>query len=121
MDMLEQSATSLRWSNTGKDATICEKIVMDADRLDAIGAVGIARAFAYGGAHKMHLYDADAPEMEYTSGSVSRSTISHMYDKLQHIRERIFTEAAKPIAESRHAFMMEYLKQFKFEIHREIA
>jgi uncharacterized protein len=66
---LKASATSLRWSNDGSLASIEEKIVMDADRLDAIGAIGIIRAAAYGGAKKMHMYDAKSPEIDYSSGT----------------------------------------------------
>ena len=118
LDQLQGTALSLRWSNTGADATICELIVMDADRLDAIGAIGIIRAASYGGAHGNLMYDADAPEIVYKSGITSRSTISHFYDKLQFVRDHIFTEAAKPIAEERHIFMMAFLDQFKSEINR---
>jgi uncharacterized protein len=113
---LQYAASSLRWSNTGALATPYEKIVMDADRLDAIGAIGVIRAAAYGGAHGNLMYDADASEIIYTSGVTSRSTISHFYDKLQFVKDRIFTEAAKPIACERHQFMMRFLEQFKLEI-----
>jgi uncharacterized protein len=93
---------------------------MDADRLDAIGAIGIIRAAAYGGAKKMHMYDAKSPEIDYSSGTTSASTISHFFDKLQHIRSRMFTDTGKGIAEHRHAFMMDaFMPEFMFEVHQQ--
>lgn len=83
--------------------TLEGKIVQDADRLDAIGAIGIARTFAYGGAKGQLIYQ-DA-ETENTS-------IKHFYNKLLLIKDKLNTDAAKQIAEKRHAFIETFLSQF---------
>lgn len=92
------------------------KIVQDADRLDAIGAVGIARTFAYGGHKGREMYDPDVPPQQHNSfaaysGSAS-PTINHFYEKLLLLKDRMNTAYAKRIAEGRHRYMEEYLDQF---------
>ncbi|MCP3025907.1 HD domain-containing protein [Halobacillus sp. A5] len=79
------------------------KIVQDADRLDAIGAVGIARTFAYGGLKKQLIYD----ENDHYS-----SSIQHFYDKLLHLSSGMHTKKAQEEARKRHDFMEQYLRQF---------
>ena len=95
------------------------QIVQDADRLDAIGAVGIARAFAYGGHKDRALYDpAEAPDLHQNFEQYKNnqsSTINHFYEKLLLLRERINTRTARQIADQRHAFMEAYLAQFMRE------
>lgn len=119
---LERSATSLRWSNDGSEATMVEKVVMDADRLDAIGAIGIIRAASFGGANNLHMYDAEAPETDYKSGSASSSTITHFFEKLQYVKDRLFTYTAQEIGNERHLFMMdEFMPEFMYEIHHQIS
>jgi len=91
-------------------------IVQDADRLDAIGAIGIARTFAYGGHKSRLIYDPSIiPVMhndfqEYKSSSAP--TINHFYEKLLLLKDRMNTKTAKTIAEKRHQFMIGYLVQF---------
>jgi uncharacterized protein len=95
------------------------QIVQDADRLDAIGAVGIARAFAYGGHKGRLLYDpAEAPALHQNFEQYKNnqsSTINHFYEKLLLLRERINTRTARQIADQRHAVMEAYLAQFMRE------
>lgn len=78
------------------------KIVQDADRLDAIGAIAIARTFAYGGSMNRKIYEEHSEEC----------SIAHFYDKLLLLKENMNTDIAKEIAIKRHKYMEEYLERF---------
>ena len=92
------------------------QVVQDADRLDAIGAIGIARCFNYGGFKDRPLYNPEIiPNLNMTKEEYKNSTaptINHFYEKLLLLKDKMNTEAGKKIAESRHQFMEIYLKQF---------
>lgn len=95
------------------------EIVQDADRLDAIGAIGIARAFNYGGFKNRVLYDPEiAPQMNMSKETYKNSTsptLNHFYEKLLLLKDRMNTETGKQIAEQRHKFMEDFLSQFYAE------
>ena len=92
------------------------KVVQDADRLDAIGAIGIARAFACGGAKGQLIYDADVKFTEHRTAEAylksCGTTINHFYEKLLLLKDRMNTAAGRAIAEERHRFMEGYLRRF---------
>lgn len=96
--------------------TIEGKCVQDADRLDALGALGIARAFAFGGSRKRELYNPGIPprenmtEEEYRSGN--STTVNHFYEKLFRLKDLMNTRTARNIAERRESFMRTYLDEF---------
>lgn len=95
------------------------QIVQDADRLDALGAIGIARAFAYGGHKGRPLYDpAIGSEQHATFAAYQSSagpTLNHFYEKLLLLKDRMNTETGRRLAEERHAFLEEFLLRFYAE------
>ena len=95
------------------------EIVQDADRLDAIGAIGIARCFNYGGFKDRTLYDPDIrPNLNMNKSEYKASeapTLNHFYEKLLLLKDQMNTKTAKTIAKKRHEFMELYLKQFYAE------
>ncbi|MCW3804343.1 HD domain-containing protein [Plebeiibacterium marinum] len=97
-----------------------QKVVRDADRLDALGAIGIARTFHYGGSKDRELFNPEIPPMAYQSTQEYRNstspTINHFYEKLLLLKDRMETEMGKELAKERHLFMEGFLKQFYSEI-----
>ena len=94
-------------------------VVQDADRLDAIGAIGIARAFAYGGWRGRALFEPGVPSVMHATAESYRdgsgSTINHFAEKLLLLKDRLNTEAARRLAADRHRFMEQFLERFHAE------
>ena len=98
-----------------KEFSIEGKIAQDADRLDALGAIGIARTFAYGGKKGKLMYnpnDNDLVNEEEYRKKGSKTSISHFYDKLLKIKDLMNTDSAKTIAEERHKYLENFLQEF---------
>ncbi len=107
----------------GKDSVIPSSIegkcVQDADRLDALGAMGIARTFAYSGSHQRILHDPEIPPLmdmnEKTYRNHTSTAINHFYEKLFLIKDMLNTDTAREIAQHREAFMKDFLDEFFLE------
>ena len=99
-------------------------IVQDADRLDAMGAIGIARTFNYGGFKNREMYNPNiAPDLNMTKEEYKHSTaptLNHFYEKLLLLKDRMNTNTGKLMAEQRHQFMVSYLEQFYKEWNGEV-
>ncbi|WP_277584318.1 HD domain-containing protein [Psychrobacillus antarcticus] len=113
------TAISFNGGHEVEAETIEAKIVRDADRLDAIGAVGIARTFAYGGAKGRLLYDANETPRESMSVEEYRTkqtaSVTHFYEKLLKLSEGMQTKKGKELAIERHAFMELFLENLRKE------
>ena len=113
--------SNISW-NKGKNAelnSLNAKIVRDADRLDAIGAMGIIRAIEYGNAKQTNFYDEEniiEKDGKFEFNKITKSTLSHFYEKLLLLKDKMHTETARAMAEERHNFMLLFLEEFYNEI-----
>ena len=106
-----------------KLVTIEGRIVHDADKLDAMGAVGIGRAFAYGGVQGRPMHDPSRRAEQHTSfeaykmvnNPATGTTINHFYEKLLLLQDRMFTKTGQALARHRHAVMEQFLEEFLSE------
>ena len=111
------SETSFKGAEVATPVSSIESaVVQDADRLDALGAIGIARAFAYGGSKNRPLYDPNEKttmHRDFEAYANSKgSTVNHFYEKLLLLKDRMHTESGRKMAVERHRFMEDFLKRF---------
>lgn len=118
IEAVTHAIRSHRYSEPPKPVSLEAKILSDADNLDALGAVGIARCFTYGGERGSPIHDPDLPPAadETSSGSTQ---FNHFYKKLRDLPDRMYTKRGREIAEERWEFMEQYLNRFDAEITAE--
>ena len=114
---IKEIISTISYSAGEMDLTSVEaEIVQDADRLDALGAIGIARTFAYGGKKGQPMYDPslsvreEMTKQEYRMGK--SSSVHHFYEKLLRLQDLLNTDTAKDIARERHEYMVRFLEEF---------
>lgn len=119
IDSVIQIMDEISFSKGMLPSSLEGRIVQDADRLDAIGAIGIARAFAYGGYKEREIYNPDIPPTEYATKEEYKKntnpTLNHFYEKLLLLKDLMNTPKGKAMAQERHVFMQNYLDQFHLE------
>jgi uncharacterized protein len=109
-----------RFRGTLPPQTIEAKVLHDADKLDAIGAIGVARAFAYGGHEGQRLWAEVPASYEESLATRSEHTPVHEYQmKLSQIKQRLLTESARTVAEERHSFMVAFFDRLEQEVRGE--
>lgn len=104
---------------SGGMRTLAGRCVQDADRLDALGAIGIARCFAYGGHAGRLLHDPDVPPVLHESAAAYKAakgtSLNHFYEKLLLLKERMNTPSGRALAEERHRYMEDFVARFLAE------
>jgi len=113
-----------RFRTNPEPATLEAQVLFDADKLDAIGAVGVARAFAYGGAHRQRLWaPIEAVDvarwLEEGDHPHDHTPVHEFVVKLSRLKERLFTSTGRSIAEERHAYMIDFFERFDAEVRGE--
>lgn len=121
-DAVAEAIAAHRFRGTRAPQTLEAKILFDADKLDSIGAIGIARAFALAGALNQRLWSEPAPNAIATRDqhNSQHTPVAEFAVKLSKVHERIFTATAQRIAEERHAFMTEFFARLGQEVRGEM-
>lgn len=104
-----------RYSNAYEPETLEAELVCDADNLDALGAVGIARCFTYGGELGETIHDPDLPP-DADDTTAGATQYNHIHRKILRLTERMYTDAGREIAADRHAFVVDFLDRFDREV-----
>lgn len=104
-----------RYANEPDPQTLEAKIVSDADNLDALGAVGLARCFAYGGEIGSPIHDPSLPPEADTTG-IGQTQFNHLHKKLLDLPKRMYTDAGKALADARAKYIQQFIQQFEQEV-----
>jgi uncharacterized protein len=119
-DAVAHAIATHRFRGTAAPQTLEAKILFDADKLDSIGAIGIARAYAVSGALNQRLWSDTAPvHATRDQHNANHTASAEFVVKLSKVRERLFTATARHIAEERHAFMTEFFARLEREVRGE--
>jgi uncharacterized protein len=114
LDAVAHCIHAHRFSNDVRPETLEAELLSDADNLDATGAVGIARVFAYAGEHGRTLYDPDLPPSDDDTAA-GETSFNHFHKKILHLEDRMYTDAGRALAADRHAYVESFLERFEYE------
>ena len=117
IDAIKHAIEADSYSANIKPLTLEAKIVQDADRIDSIGAIGVARMMMVGGKMNCRLYQSDDPFCKEREPQDRQWTVDHFYSKLLKLNSGFHTQAAKQEAQRRHDYMINFLQQLETEIH----
>ncbi|MEZ5496230.1 MAG: HD domain-containing protein [Gammaproteobacteria bacterium] len=117
IDAIKHAIEAHSYSANIKPLTLEAKIVQDADRIDSIGAIGVARMMMVGGKMNCRLYQSDDPFCKEREPQDRQWTVDHFYSKLLKLNSGFHTQAAKQEAQRRHDYMINFLQQLETEIH----
>ncbi|NEU55320.1 HD domain-containing protein [Halorussus sp. MSC15.2] len=115
VEAVQHCVRAHRYSNDVEPETREAEILSDADNLDALGAVGIARCFSYGGELGSPIHDPDLPP-EADDSPVGETQFNHLHKKVLALPERMYTEAGREVAEERRAYVAEFAERFEREV-----
>lgn len=104
-----------RYSTDVEPETLEAKLLSDADNLDALGAVGIARTFSHGAEVGAPIHDPDLP-IDADDSVAGRTSVNHLRKKILRLRERLYTDEGRALADERHAFVEQFLERFEAEV-----
>lgn len=123
VEAVAQAIAAHRFRAGPAPATLEAQVLFDADKLDALGAIGVARAFAYGGAHGQRLWtpldDVDAARWQAEGDTADHTPVHEFVVKLSRLKERLFTSTGRAIAEERHAYMAAFYARLEAEVRGE--
>ena len=124
VEAVAHAVAAHRYRAAPEPETLEAQVLFDADKLDAIGAVGVARAFAYGGAHRQRLWAPvetvdKARWLEEGDHPRDHTPVHEFVVKLSRLKERLFTSTGQSIAEERHAYMVDFFERFEAEVRGE--
>jgi len=105
------------WAASSNAPALTKEVLgfQDADRLDALGAVGMARCFAYAGACRIPIWNPLPPEGTWSHGKLSRSAFAHLLEKIVRLRDTMNTRTGKYLAQRRHRFVVKFVEEFRQE------
>jgi uncharacterized protein len=121
-DAIAHAIAAHRFRSSAPPQTLEAQILFDADKLDATGAIGVARAYAVGGALNQRLWSPVAPDAVATreQRNSDHTPVAEFVVKLSQLRERMYTATARQIAEERHAYMVDFFARLEREVRGEI-
>jgi uncharacterized protein len=121
-ERVAEAIRSHRFRGTAQPQSLEAKILFDADKLDSIGAIGIARAYAVAGSTNQKLYSEPKPDAVATrhQHNAGHTPVDEFHVKLKHLHARFYTATARRIAEERHAYMTEFFERLTREVHGDL-